>query len=88
MKRGDIVQRNRYKTGGMGMKEVKEFGLLVDGSMSIVRAGEFNEEIREVEQPLGEYGIIWLECLINNKVVVKYNAKFVAYIFYKKGGLI
>ncbi len=64
------------------MKEVKGFGLFVDGSVMQVKAGEFSEKIQERDEDYGTYKIKWLEEIVGGKVAVRYNAKYVGYIEY------
>ncbi len=68
------------------MKQVKEFGLLIDGSMNQIKAAGTLVEIREEDEYFGTYSIKWLECYTNNHLVSRYNAAFVAYIDYGEGG--
>jgi hypothetical protein len=62
-------------------KLVKQFGLLVDGSMDAIKIGDWGvDEIRYVKEYLGTYGINWLQCYQKGKLAVSYNAQHVTYI--------
>ena len=81
---GEIVEEKKVSeqmtTMSNEFKPVKEFGLLVDGSMSITEVGDWIDEIRYVHECLRTYGINWLQCYKNGKLVDSWNAQYVAFI--------